>query len=72
MNYPTLWCIENAKQRLLVATLSNTKEEAFDLLFMSMPRPFQMEHWKNRRSSMRAFKKLGYIAIRVIIQPKKP
>lgn len=70
MDYPTMWCMENKEQRLIVDTLRSTKGACLDALFDTMTEKFRNEFWKNRQGSQRAYLKLGYRAIKVTIQPK--
>lgn len=69
MKYPTMWCVETPRQKLLLGTLSHSKEDALFKLFGFMSEAFQKKHWKNEKSSKKAYQEKGYIAIKVAIQP---
>jgi hypothetical protein len=46
-----------------------TKAGTLYKLFDYMPEAFRIEHWKNLKSSNKAYKKLDYKAVKVKIEP---
>lgn len=68
----TMWCIQTPNGKLRLSTLATSRAGAFDKLFDTMSISFQNKHWKNLRSSLKAYRLLNYTAIHVDIVPVRP
>lgn len=59
-----MWAVKNPKGALIPRTLSSTREDAYFSLFDLMPEDFRARYWKRPDESRKAYRRLGYRAVR--------
>ena len=64
---PTMWCMQDPKNRLIVGTINKKKSDCSWSLFSLMPDPFQRLYWKDLEGTAKAYRRLGYKPVKVKI-----
>jgi CRISPR/Cas system endoribonuclease Cas6 (RAMP superfamily) len=68
---PIMWCMQQKGGHLMHSTLAFSKAESQQKLFdNAMDDDFRSKYWKKWPESLRAYRKMGYRAIRVRIEPQ--
>ena len=68
---PVMWCMQQSGGYLMHRTLAFSKAESQQALFDFMDADFRLKYWKKWKATLRAYRKMGYKAIRVRISPVK-
>lgn len=64
-----MWCARGPSGELMMNTVSRTRSEVYSKLFEVQDEYFQKEYWKQWQRSLKAYKKLGYQVIKVVLVP---
>jgi len=68
---PIMWCMRQSGGYLMHRTLAFSKSESQQALFEFMGDEFRQKYWKRWAATLRAYRRMGYRAIRVKVAPVK-
>lgn len=64
-----MWCMQGPDGKLIGHTISSRKDITVQDLFDLMPAAFRLKYWKRREATLRAYREMGYRAVKVRIIP---